>query len=409
MTVMKKITMNTFKIVSIIFLAFLCHIFLYDSLECKVIAEQNRIIMDTYTVRIPQERGWEINTDKGSESVSFQKIIRNPMNFNDVTVSTYIQVFKKGASGSTLNNEKIAYDFMEGEEAKIKEELVEKESYTLKKVKKGTTTLAGKNLYFMKYKAIKKPLIVDAVFYVLFTEDLRNGQSFYVFFISEAYIDGRYMADLSQIQPVIKSFKTHKSGTFSRFTVDDLLEATNQSDVARVKVLLDRGVDINGHSRSDWTALMVAVAKGDTEMVQFLLEEGANANVRNSTGQTPLIFAAHWGHTEIVRLLTDKGVDVNAQMDDGWTALIDAINMDRLEVTNLLIETGADVNIQSSDGWTSLLAATLKNHPEIVKLLIDRGADLNARDVNNRSALEIAKTNGHADIEKLLTNAGAEE
>jgi len=367
--------------------------------------------MDTYTVRMPQEEGWKISTNKKSESVSFQKIVRNPMDLQDVTVSTYIQVFKKGADEIALDSDekKIAYDFMGGEEAKIIEELIKKESYTLKKVKKGTTTIDGKNLYFMNYTTIKKPLIVDAVFYVFFADDFRNRKSFYVFFISEAYIEGRYMADLKQIHPVIRSFKNHEPGTYGQFTVDDLLEATNQNDLSDVKGLLDKGVDINGQRRNGWTALMIAVAKGNTEMVKFLLENGANVNVRNSTGQTPLIFAAHWGHTEIVRLLIDYDVDLNLQMNDGWTALIDAINTDRLEVTKLLIETGADVNIKSSEGWTALLAATLKNHAEIVKLLIDSGADLYAKDVNSRSALRIAKSNGHTEIVRILTEAGSNE
>jgi ankyrin repeat protein len=333
------------------------------------------------------------------------------MDLQDVTVSTYIQVFKRDADGKVMDRDekKVAYNFMEGEETKIIEELLKKESYTLKKIKKGTTVIDGKSFYFMNYTAVKKPLIVDAVFYVFFTEDFNNRNSFYVFFISEAYIEGKYMADLGQIKPVIESFNTHTPGAFGKYTADDLLEAINLNDISRVKELLDKNVDINGKSRNDWTALMVAAAKGNTEMVQLLLKNGANVNVRNKTGQTPIIFAAHWGHIDIVKLLIDSGVDVNAQMDDGWTALIDAVNMDRLEVTKLLIEGGANVNMKSSEGWTALLAATLKNHVEIVKLLINRGADLNAKDVNNRSALRIAKSKGHTEITELLSNGGTKQ
>jgi ankyrin repeat protein len=67
---------------------------------------------------------------------------------------------------------------------------------------------------------------------------------------------------------------------------------------------------------------MRATINGHIETVKLLLDKGANVNARNAVAETALTHASQKGNTEIVKLLLSKGADVNAKDDAGWTALM---------------------------------------------------------------------------------------
>lgn len=88
----------------------------------------------------------------------------------------------------------------------------------------------------------------------------------------------------------------------------DLLDAAAEGDLARVKALLDAGVDVNTANRYGATALTFACDKGHTEVVRVLLERGADPNVTDTFySQTPLGWAAGHGHFEIAAMLIEHG------------------------------------------------------------------------------------------------------
>ena len=363
------------------------------------------ISMPSYTLKVPQERDWTIDRDDTTESVSLQKATKHPY------TSSIMQVIKKTTDKKKrdLSESKLAEDLIQDEESKLQKEFVEKELYELKEVKKGTTAIGGKKLYFMRYKAAKDEIRVDAVLYLYFPENYKKIQAIFVFFASEAYLKGPFKPDLAKIHPLITSFKASDHVVPRRATISDLLKAAGGDDISQVKDLLDEGLDVNGKNKNGWSALMIAASKGNMEMLKLLIEKGAAVDEKNAQGQTPLIFAAHWGHADVVRLLIEQGVNVNLQMNDGWTALIDSIGMDHTEVAKILIKSGADMNAKGKKGWTALMAAANNNNVEIVNFLIENGADLNARDDMNRTALDIAKMRGHQEIVNLLLQPNAQE
>lgn len=60
------------------------------------------------------------------------------------------------------------------------------------------------------------------------------------------------------------------------------------------------------------TPLWYAAGEGRTDVVRLLIDRGANLNTMNKKGDSALEFAALKGHTDIVKILIDAGADVDA-------------------------------------------------------------------------------------------------
>jgi len=55
-----------------------------------------------------------------------------------------------------------------------------------------------------------------------------------------------------------------------------------------VKLLLEKGANIEAKDNDGDTALINAAIKGETEMVKLLLEKGANIEAKDNKGETAL-------------------------------------------------------------------------------------------------------------------------
>jgi hypothetical protein len=153
---------------------------------------------------------------------------------------------------------------------------------------------------------------------------------------------------------------------FAQDPGDELFNAARRGDVATVKALLDKGVDVNTKFRYGATALSYASDKGHLEVVKLLLERKANANVKDTFyGATPLIWAAQKGYAKIVEALLDAGAEGK---DD---ALAIGAGSGHTELVQMLLAKGGLKPETMSD---SLVAAERGKYTEIADLLKKAGA-----------------------------------
>lgn len=180
-----------------------------------------------------------------------------------------------------------------------------------------------------------------------------------------------------------------------------LYTATRKENLAVVKKLLKRGVDVNRPAPNGWTPLKSAAQQGCLEIVKALLEAGADPNIADDTNYTPLMNAVSGEHEDIVKILLKFKADPNVQSgenpeDDDWepgrSALMDAAFSGNVAIARELLKSGANPNLLNSKGRTALHSAVISGNADMVALLLKSGSDPNVfgNDEEKMSALDLA-------------------
>jgi uncharacterized protein len=150
-----------------------------------------------------------------------------------------------------------------------------------------------------------------------------------------------------------------------------------------IKLLLDHGADVNArmHSSTEtrtifthqWlyeegaTPFLRAAQSSDLALMKLLLERGADPKLNTDDGTTPLMVASGIGWVEGVTYEWSPAANV--------------------EAVNMLLDLGVDANARNAEGRTALMGAAHKGRNDIVQLLVDRGADLAVRDIGSRDTI----------------------
>ena len=220
------------------------------------------------------------------------------------------------------------------------------------------------------------------------------------------------------------------------------LQATSTSQTETLRMLLERGADVNVRPQYGYSLLSSAVTRGQTSCVKLLLDAGAKMN-------DDLLKAAKKGHDKCVKLLLNAGADVN-EKGYNTTDLIEAFDESNEEdipvevlinlgvkdtvkksalmyaaeegfykCVELLVNAGVDVNDTTTELMTPLMFAcknlsnkdrdetNLVDHDGCVRLLVLEGADVISADKTGKTALHYALRSRNKQCVRLVLEAGA--
>jgi len=198
-------------------------------------------------------------------------------------------------------------------------------------------------------------------------------------------------------------------------------------DIAKVHLLVERGANVNLASKQGRTALFVAAMSDQSaDIVRYLVAKGADLKARDAFGNTILTAAAVGNDLGTIRIALDAGVDVNAVGATGMTPLLLSAGYANVAATKLLLSKGANVNaVTETPGlfpgedpksgpvalhnFTPLLMAMPLSSPEVVQTLLEAGADVNAKDSRNMTPLMLAVATNHQNpgVIRMLLDHGA--
>ncbi|MDQ3039360.1 MAG: ankyrin repeat domain-containing protein, partial [Pseudomonadota bacterium] len=182
-------------------------------------------------------------------------------------------------------------------------------------------------------------------------------------------------------------------------------------DLRLLRMLIERGVDLNATHGSSMTPLLAATRDswhGRPEAVMTLLANGADSRAADAEGNTPLHHAARSSDPGVAALLRDAGAQVDAVNAEGVSPLGIACAAGNWRLARFLLERGATA--EPANGQPVLLAAagTEEDDAAGVQLLLRHKARVDARDGNDRCALHEAAFAGHPDVCSALLDAGAD-
>jgi ankyrin repeat protein len=226
-------------------------------------------------------------------------------------------------------------------------------------------------------------------------------------------------------------------------------------DLASVKLLLERGADVNRGNDYGWTKLHQAGYSNDRPLAELVLAAGGRTDLSaRGDGGTPLVAALFWGHREVVDLLGLEPRNLRVAAGLGRVDLIDelagtpaagahrefyrphggfpewqpsddsqeildealvwAAKADRVEAIDRLVELGARVEADPYRG-TPLAWAAANGRLAAIRRLVELGADPNGRGTfggpthgEGVPPLHLAAQSGQEEAVDLLLELGAD-
>ncbi|XP_062390483.1 M-phase phosphoprotein 8 isoform X2 [Sardina pilchardus] len=176
----------------------------------------------------------------------------------------------------------------------------------------------------------------------------------------------------------LDDFQKHLNGedeilSAEPLTPSELREAVKSGDYLAVKLAIASNVDYNldQEDSSGMSLMMLAAAGGHDDILRLLIKKGVKVNGRQKNGSTALMHAAEKNFLTTVAILLEAGCYVNTQTLGGETALMKACKRGNADVVRLLLEYGADCNILSKHKNTAMHFAKISNNLVVYDLIKD--------------------------------------
>ncbi|XP_038862978.1 M-phase phosphoprotein 8-like isoform X5 [Salvelinus namaycush] len=184
--------------------------------------------------------------------------------------------------------------------------------------------------------------------------------------------------DLNLDWMTLEDFQKHLNGedeilSAPPLSPSELRDAVKSGDYMSVKLALNSKEDYNldQEDSSGMSLSMLAAAGGQDDILRLLIKKGVKVNGRQKNGTTALMHAAEKNFLTTVAILLEAGSYVNAPTLGGETALMKACKRGNADVVRLLLEYGADCNILSKHKNTAMYFAKVSNNLLVYDLIKD--------------------------------------
>ncbi|MCJ1228298.1 Ankyrin repeat domain-containing protein 44 [Toensbergia leucococca] len=184
--------------------------------------------------------------------------------------------------------------------------------------------------------------------------------------------------------------------------VTPLLAAIMTPEIARARVLIDLGANINTSGGGFGTALQRAAFDSRNEFVTELLERGADMNAVGGKYHTALQGAAAGANIEVTKELLKRNADVHITGGFYANALNAAVAEGCFEAVPLLLTAGTKVDSQDDQGLVAIHHAAWRGSWEILQQLCNAGASLDVKDKQGRTVLHHAACGGSLSVVQNL-------
>nr|XP_018910579.1 PREDICTED: uncharacterized protein LOC109039535 [Bemisia tabaci] len=221
-----------------------------------------------------------------------------------------------------------------------------------------------------------------------------------------------------------------------------LILAVKNKLLTTVKVLVERGANVNAPGRGNVFPINIAISQGLVDIVKVLFNRGAYfeipSNGKNSNTGPLINVARKVGNSKLITILEsvaklftaveksniheikcciEAGSIVNARDSSGRTVLHFAVSNKNLEIVNMLLAQGADLTLATNKGNLPLHLAVAASDISIIKTLLLHARKLDLTKYNfvvnaatsekKATALHVAAEKDNFDIVKLLIENGA--
>ena len=192
-----------------------------------------------------------------------------------------------------------------------------------------------------------------------------------------------------------------------------LTNAASLMGIKSFRKILDGAENLDECDAKGRTSLFRVARLGKSEHVKLLIERGADVNITDSLGEAPLQAAARYGHIECLELLLKAGANLDYCPDPKLTkysesALCSAARK-APEAAIFLLECGADPNAGTSARRYPLACSIYDGNGDImVSRLLSAAANINAQNGAGETALHMAILAGSIPLVQKLLKHGAD-
>lgn len=178
---------------------------------------------------------------------------------------------------------------------------------------------------------------------------------------------------------------------------------------ALLKLLLEKGVNIEYKNEKGQTAVNEATQRSNHVAVRLLIARGANVNTFDHNKATPLHHAANMGASDTIRLLLESGADPTAC--DKWGAIPLKLAQIKMVDDTLLRETTKVCIHEKEAEFTMFYAAVKKGDVAAAAEILRGGFDVNKKYMRGvgrvEPAIVVASGQGNLEMVKMLLDNGA--